>query len=114
MVDLISIARDLSLLSADLDQATQDMIEADVHVVETEHAYKVAYARAFMSASGAVASRETVALLETEKERWDSEVAKSVLRASKLQLDAVRTRIDVARSLSAMTRSEMALGGLSA
>jgi hypothetical protein len=111
MTDLITIARDLSLLSADLDQATEDLIEADAHAVESEHSYKLAYARAFMEASGAVAVKETVALLASEQERWDAEIAKQVLRAAKARLDGVRTRIDVARSLSAMTRSEMALGG---
>ena len=112
MTNLITIAHDLSLLSADLDQATEDMIEADAHAIETEHAYKLAYAKAFLEASGAVALKETTALIASEQERWDAEVAKQVLRASKARLDGVRTRIDVARSLSAMTRSEMALGGL--
>ena len=112
MTDLITIARDLSLLSADLDQATEDMIEADAHAVESEHDYKMAYAKAFMEASGAVAVRETIALIASEQERWDAEVAKQVLRAAKARLDGIRTRIDVARSLSATTRSEMALGGI--
>lgn len=114
MTDLLTIARDLNLLSSDLDQATEDLIEADAHAIEAEHAYKLAYAKAFMEASGAVAVKETVALLASERERWDAEVAKQVLRASKARLDGIRTRIEVARSLSAATRSEMALGGLTA
>lgn len=112
MTNLIAIARDLSLLAADLDQATEDMIEADMQAVEAEHAYKIAFAKAFIGASGAVTAKETVALLATEQERWESEVAKQVLRAAKTRLDGVRTRIDVARSLSAMTRSEMSLGSV--
>ena len=111
MTNLMTIANDLNMLVTDLDRATIDMVEADAHATEAEHNYRVAYAKAFLEAQGTVQQKEQTTILATEPERWDMEVARQILRASKAQMDAVRTRIDVGRSLSAMTRSEMALGG---
>jgi hypothetical protein len=113
MTSLSTIAEELHMLSADLDQATEALIEADAHAVEADQAHKMAYARAFLEATGPVVQKEQIAILATEQERWDVEVSKQILRAAKAKAEAVRTHIDVGRSLSAMTRSEMALGGFS-
>lgn len=112
MTNLQVIARDLSTLGQELDEATEAMITAEAHLMEAKHEYEIAFYTATLKAEGKSAEdRKADAWLATQEQKWDLAVSEQVLKVSKGRLGAIQTRIEIARSLSAMTRSEMALGG---
>jgi hypothetical protein len=108
----MQLIKELNMLSDDLDQATEDMINADFHATDAEQKYRIAYAKAFLEAQGTVSQKEQLTVIATSTERYDMEIAKQILRAAKANVDSVKNRIDVGRSLSALTRSEMALSSI--
>jgi hypothetical protein len=112
MNPLTMVANDLNQLTLELQAAVDYMIEADADYVEAEHEYVVAKARAAQEATGTVMQKEAEIVLVTEKQRYAAFEAKQLLTASKARADVIRTRIDVARSLAALTRSEVSLSGM--
>jgi hypothetical protein len=109
MTTPMQLINELNMLSDDLDHATEDMINADYHATDAEQKYRMAYAKAFLEAQGTVQQKEQITVIATSTERYDMEIAKQILRASKANVDSIKSRIEVSRSLSALTRSEMAL-----
>jgi hypothetical protein len=112
MNPLTIVANDLNRLTTELQTAIDYMIEADADYVEAEHNYVIAKARATQEATGTVMQKEAEILLITEQERYLAMEAKQLLTAAKARADVIRTRIDVARSLAALTRSEISLSGM--
>lgn len=117
MLTPAQVAEHLSSLSRELDAAVENMIECDERATRAKGAYEVAFARATLKAHETegfttVAQREAQAKVDTEAERTEQDVSAALLRAAKAKVDVLRVRIDVGRTLSATTRSEMsALGG---
>jgi hypothetical protein len=109
--DLARIADRLGALSRDLDKQTDDAEQLDRAAVELQHDYLIAYARAFLSAEGAMDVRKQKAVLETAQKRLDAEIAEAKLRACKSRISTIKVQIDTGRSLGAAVRAEVSLAG---
>lgn len=102
VTSLLDLSRELAALAKDLD-----LLEADA--VNLREDYTLAYAKAFLTAEGAVETRKHLAITATHTERLAAETAEAVVRGRKRQLDTMRVRIDVGRSAAAALRAEMSL-----
>lgn len=104
-----AILQQLGSLSRDLDEAIRKLSELEEAAVTAEGRYKVARARAFLTAEGSVQAREHEAVLATESERAAYETAAAAVRVQRESIRALHARIDVGRTLSA---TERALSGV--
>ena len=107
--DLARVSHRLGELSKDLDVATIAAEGLDYDAVTKHHAYELAFARAFLSADGAMDARKQKAVLATDAEKLDAEIAEAKLRACKARIATLRVQIDTGRSLGAALRAEVSL-----
>lgn len=110
-LSLMDIARRLGELSRDLDAKTDEAETLDARAVKARHAYELAYSRAFLGSSGSVDARKHHAVIETEVEKLEAEVADQVLRACRVRIATIKVQIETGRSLSAAIRAEVSLAG---
>jgi hypothetical protein len=103
-----AIIRRLVELSLLLDKATTEVDQLDDAAVQAKGANRVAYARAFLNATGPMDVRKETAVVETEEQWFAYEVAEQKVRACKERIRTLREQIEIARSLSAALRSEWA------
>jgi len=96
----------LSQIGKDIDEATDDLAEADRKVVMSRRRYEVGYARTFLSTEGAMEIRKYTARLATENENFDLECAEQEQRAIVAKIRALRDRLEIGRSISAIMRME--------
>ena len=108
---LIEIADRLGELSRDLDKQTGEAERLDSRAVHARHAYEIAFSKAFLSSDGSVDARKHHAVIETEVEKLEAEVADQVLRACRARIATLKVQIDTGRSLSAALRAEVSLAG---
>lgn len=87
-----------------------DKLETDA--VEARENYIVAYADAFLHTTGPMDVRKQAALLETSDARLAAEVGEAKVQAARGQISALKVRIDVGRSASALVRAEADLLGV--
>lgn len=104
------VAQHLAHLARDLDATVRALEAADRGAVEKRAAADLAYSRAFLAAEGSVDRRKHIAAVDTHQQRLDADVADTVVRHLRRQIDAIKTRIDVGRSYGAAVRAEIALG----
>lgn len=104
------IALNLAQLARDLDSAVATLQTAERDAVEKRAAADLALSRAFMGAQGSMDLRKHQAVVETHQARLDADVADALVRHLRRRIDALKTRIDVGRSLGAAIRAEVALG----
>jgi len=109
--DLGQIASRLMTLSRDLDKQTDAAETLDHEAVTARHDYELAFARAFLSADGAMDARKQKAILATDREHLDAEIKDARLRACKARIATIKVQIDTGRSLGAAMRADMALAG---
>jgi exonuclease VII large subunit len=102
MLNLLALSRSMQQLSDELD-------ELEKNAVEEKENYTLAYAKAFLSNSGAVEVRKQQTLLDTSEQRLASELAETLVKAHKRKIDTLRVRIDVGRSAAALVRAESEL-----
>jgi hypothetical protein len=105
------IAERLSQLSRALDAQTGEAEKLDRAAVEARHAYELTYSRAFLTSTGSMDQRKHHAVIATETEKLDAEIADQVLRACRARISTLRVQIDTGRSLSAALRAEISLAG---
>lgn len=101
---LASLARDLDALVRAADLAERD-------AVNKREDYTLSASKAFLRAEGPMDIRKHQSTVDTHAERLAAEVAEQIVRGIRRQIDAVRIRIDVGRSVGAALRSELALAG---
>jgi hypothetical protein len=109
--NLSEIAQRLSELSRDLDKQTGEAEGLDLKAVRAKHAYEIAYANAFLTSDGAMDVRKQKAILATDRDKLDAEIAEQVLRACRARIGTIKVQIDTGRSLSAAIRAEVSLAG---
>lgn len=107
------VALNLARLSRDLDDCVQRLNDADAEAVEARENLTLSYAKAFLTAEGAMEVRKHIATERTHNERLVAETADQVVRGLRRQVDTLRIRIDVGRSMGAALRAETALAGAS-
>ena len=104
------VALQLAALGRDLDGTVRSLDAAEREAVNRREDYTLANARAYLRAEGPVDFRKATALVETTAERLTAETAEVVVRGIRRQLDSIKTRIDIGRSVGAAMRSEISLG----
>lgn len=105
------VALQLGQLARDLDDVTKELNEADRDSVTLREDYTLAYARAFLRAEGAMEARKQIAIELTTGERLAAEAADQVVRGLRRQIDTLKVRIDVGRSVGTAMRAELSLAG---
>lgn len=105
------VAKHLADLAKDLDKAVDKLDHAEVDAVNKREDYSMAYAKAYLSAEGSIEARKHIATRDTHESRIAAELAEQHVKALRRQIDSVKIRIDVGRSLGAALRSEAALAG---
>lgn len=103
-LQLAQLSRDLNNLVVRLDQAERDAVNA-------REDYTLALAKAFLSTEGPMDVRKHQSIVDTHTERLAAETAEAVVRGIRRQIDSVKVRIDVGRSVGAVVRSEISLAG---
>lgn len=101
VTELSAIGRELNYLSREIDRLDRECVQA-------WHEHRLAYARTFLTAEGAMESRKQESILATEDERLAAESADQVLRAAKERIRVLRDRMEIGRSLGAARRAEFA------
>lgn len=105
------IARQLARLARQLDELVSEVDDAERTAVNAREDYTRAYARIFLECSGSMDLRKQEALLATSDERLAAELAETHVKGLKRQVDSVRLRIEIGRSLGAALRAEAGLAG---
>ena len=105
------IAARLMELSRMLDVQTGDAEKLDRAAVEARHRYEIAYSRAFLSSTGSMDMRKHHAVIATEKEKLDAEIADQVLRACRARIATIKVQIETGRTLSSALKAEISLAG---
>jgi hypothetical protein len=105
------VAERLAGLSRDLDKQTGEAERLDRASVDARHRFEIAYSRAFLSSTGSMDMRKHHAVIATEIEKLEAEIADQVLRACRARIATLKVQIDTGRTLSAALRAEVALAG---
>jgi hypothetical protein len=106
-----SVAAHLAKLGRELDALVTAMDGAEREAVNRREDYTLEYSRAFLRSEGAMDARKQIAIRDTHAERLAAETADVLVRGLRRQLDSVKTRIDIGRSVGAALRSEIGLAG---
>jgi hypothetical protein len=106
-----SVALQLASLGRDLDRLVQEIDKAETRAVNAREDYTVANSTAFLTAEGAMDMRKHTAIVESSEFRLAAETAEAVVRGLRRQIDAVRVRIDIGRSMGVALRAEIDLIG---
>ena len=96
----------LETISRDIQKHTEELAELDEAAVKARVGQKVAYARAFLSIDGPMDVRRYTADMETRISLLESELSDQRHRACQQALKALRDRLEVGRSISALVRME--------
>lgn len=102
---------ELANLGRQLDAKQIEIRDLDDAAVRARSRFEVAYARAFIAAAGAEGLRKQTAILETETQKLDVEIADQVLRAARESIRVLRDRLDIGRSLNSAIKSEWSAQG---
>ena len=89
-----------------------EIARLDDDAVRAKSRYEVAYARAFIAATGAEGLRKQTAVLDTELQKLDMEIADQKLRAARESIRVLRDRLDIGRSLNSAIKSEWSVSGV--
>jgi hypothetical protein len=110
-LELSDIAARLMNLSRALDKQTTTVEVLDEDAVTKRHTYDLAFSRAFLNSTGSVDARKHHAVIETEHEKLEAEVADAALRACRTRIATLKVQIDTGRSLSSAIKAEISLAG---
>ncbi len=105
------IALQLAALARQFDALVREIGQAEIAAVNAREDATLGLSRAFLSAEGPMDIRKHTSIVETHVVRLAAETAEAVVRGLRRQIDSVRVRIDVGRSVGAATRAEMGLAG---
>ena len=105
-----SAVMEMARLSRQLDELGFRLKAAEREAVNTEHAYRVAKAKALLAVDeGTVPEREAKALLATQEQRLAAKRAAGELSILRKEIQIAETRIDVGRSVVGVLRMEASL-----
>lgn len=105
------IAANLARLARTLEGCARALEDADLKAVHAREDYTLALSKAFLSSQGSMDMRKHQSLVDTHAERLAAELADAMVRGIRKQMDTIKVRIDVGRSVGAAVRTEMNLGG---
>lgn len=90
----------LQSISRDLDQAIETLETLELAAAEAESTYRVAKAKAFMSAEGPVQAREHQAVIDTQVQLIERDKTAAMARVQLQRVKSLHARIDVGRTLA--------------
>lgn len=105
------VALNLAKLARQLDDLVRAIGHAEIEAVNKREDATLAMSRAFLKAAGPMDVRKHEATVQSHAERLAAETAEALVRGLRRQIDSVRLRVDVGRSLGAAIRAETALAG---
>ena len=106
-----AVAKQLAKLAHQLDDLVAAIDDAEKRAVNAREDYTMSYAAAFLSAEGSMDIRRHLATERTHDTRLAAELAEQLVKGIRRQIESVRIRIDVGRSLGAALRAEASLAG---
>lgn len=106
------VAMQLLKLARQLDDLVKSLDHAEREAVNKREDYTMALANAFLRSEGAMDVRKHRSIAETHAQRLAAELAEATVRGLRRQIDSVKIRIDVGRSVGAAVRSEISLAGV--
>jgi hypothetical protein len=101
-----AIIATLSQIGREIDEATAELERADKEAVIAKADYRLARAKALISAEGSVAIKEATAEIECYTVYLAAEVAEQQQRAVVSKIRALRDRLEIGRSLGPLVRLE--------
>lgn len=104
-----AVALQLANLTRQLDDLVQDIDEKEKDAVHAREDYTLAYAKAYLTAEGSIEARKHTATVDTHEVRLAAETAEQIVKGLRRQIDTVRLRVEVGRSLGAALRAEIGL-----
>lgn len=105
------IAKWLASLTRQLDAKVTEYANLSDEAAAARRDAEVAFARAFLTAEGAMDIRRQIAMERAADKRWAADVAERKVAACKEAIRALHLKIDVGRTASANVRAELtALG----
>jgi hypothetical protein len=105
------VAAQLAKLARQLDELVQEIGWAEVAAVNAREDHTLALSRAFLKAEGPMDIRKHVSIEATHAQRLAAELAEATVRGLRRQIDSVKVRIDVGRSVGAAMWAEVSLAG---
>lgn len=104
------VAADLAAIRAELAKAQNTLQDALKHAVRSDHAYRLAKARAYLRAEGPnQAVRDSEVEISTEEERMTAKLDEGQVEAAKSRLQNLRAELSAVTSLVYLSRTEMDL-----
>lgn len=101
-----AVIQTLSDIARQIDAKADEIAELDREATVTRQEYKKAYARAFLTADGAMDIRRYKAEEATADLSMQAELAEQVLRAARARIAVLRDRLDVGRSVGSIVKME--------
>lgn len=105
------VALNLARLSRELEEVKEALNAADMDAVIKREDAKLAEAKAFLAAEGAMDFRKQTAVVQTHSVRLQAETAEAVVRGLTRSMRTLQSSIDVGRSIGAGVRAEASLAG---
>lgn len=108
------VAHQLANLARDLDALVKQLDAAEREAVNKREDHTLALSRAFLTAQGPMDIRKHQSIADTHEQRLAAELAEATVRGIRRQIDSIKVRIDVGRSVGAAVRTEINLAGVGA
>lgn len=108
------VAKDLLVLSRELATATADFDDIEQAVVDAENSFVMAEASAMLRSKqendlSNAGLQKAWAIRQCESERLAYETAKAIVRARKVRIDALKTRVTIGQTVCNALQSELDL-----
>lgn len=103
------VAAQLAKLARQLDDLVRAVGHAEIEAVNRREDYTLALSQAFLRAQGPMDVRKHASIETTHAQRLAAETAEAVVRGLRRQIDTVKVRIDVGRSVGVAVRAEVGL-----
>jgi hypothetical protein len=103
------VAMALASLGRDLDAAVRTLNTADKDAVGRREDYTMAHSKAFLVATGAMDLRKHQAIVDSHAERLAAETAEQIVMGIRRQIDSIKVRVDIGRSVNSALKTELAI-----
>lgn len=100
-----TILEHLQSISRDLDKAIEELKTLELAAEKAEAVYRVAKAKAFLSAEGTERAREHQAVLATQTELIERGEAAALARVQVQKIKSLHSRIDVGRTVASAEKT---------
>ncbi|MFE7462363.1 hypothetical protein ACWFMI_24745 [Nocardiopsis terrae] len=108
----LDVVKHLGAYSRELDAATLNAEQVGQEYAYAKHRYRVAYAEAWLTATGTQEARKQTAILAVEDECFHMEATEQKLKAAKDRVETLRTQISTGQTIHRGVMQEMNAAGL--